>query len=613
MPGVILTLAGIRVAAARPMHDSSPPGVAQEEARRSVKDALREAEGALAGDRLYDALKKCQEALDLDPKSAEAYYVLGSIQQQLGKPDEARKSWQHAVEISPAHIDAHIALGKLDLETNDLTGAAKEFGTALKSGDSHGQARYGLGLTLMDQSKYSAALPLLLAAVQADPSDRERIFTLTADQFQLKQTAPARQNVSRLEKLSAHDAGTLFQLGRLLLKQQMPREAEGDFERAAVLVEGGAPTPPELRLPDLYLQIAQLRFNRSDYLGAIEYLNKVQPGSVDRELEAARLDLLGAAFLAIGKTHEARVQQAQAVQLNPDDAPSASHLIWTELLGGDLASAAAALESARSKWPDNPQVAEMAAIVARENLPERKRVPFAQAWHLKGEGMVCCPCKTPCPCRSNAPPTYGHCESTGGFHITQGHYGDVPLDDVIFVVASGSMDTQSIPAVFYVHSSATPEQMIALEHIFQEFIPLKQFQGLDMRRVPVSFERAPNGKVFVVEVPGAVEMKIERQLNAGGEPLLRTAALDYFSNTLEYARNLIYKLTDAQAGMKWDYSGRQANYRTIDLDSRDYQDSTMLIQFEDGSGYFTAKQLDLIRSLKLPTLSTYPRPSSRSQ
>ena len=132
-----------------------------------------------------------------------------------------------------------------------------------------------------------------------------------------------------------------------------------------------------------------------------------------------------------------------------------------------------------------------------------------------------------------------------------------------------------------------------------------------MRRVPVSFERAQEGKVFLVQVPGVLQMKIERQLNGSGEPLLRTAALDYFSNTLEYARNLIYKLTDAQAGMKLDYSGRQANYRTIDLDSRDYQDATMLIQFEDGSGYFTAKQLELIKAQKLPMLPNYP--GGRSQ
>ena len=220
--------------------------------------------------------------------------------------------------------------------------------------------------------------------------------------------------------------------------------------------------------------------------------------------------------------------------------------------------------------------------------------------------MVCCPCNTPCPCRSNALPTHGHCESSGGFRIAKGHYGDVPLDGMTFAVVSGSMDTQSVPAVFYIDSSATTEQVIALEHIFQEFTPLRPFLSLDTRLVKVSFERSR--EVYDVEVPGVIQMRIERQLDSNGQPLLRTAALDYFSNPLEYAHNLIYKVTDPQAGLKWDYSGRQANYRTIDLDSRDYQEAAMLIQFEDGSGYFTDKQLELIHNLKLPVLSGYPRP-----
>jgi len=365
-----------------------------------------------------------------------------------------------------------------------------------------------------------------------------------------------------------------------------------------------------LTLSDLYLQIAQLRFNRSDYPGAIQYLNKVQPLSVDPDLEAARLDLLGMAFLALGKVQEARVQQMRAVQLAPCTRDFVSHLAWTQLLAGDLQAAAAGAETARNKWPQDPDVILIAGIVQRESLPERKRIPFSSPWHLQGEGMVCCPCNTPCPCRSNAPPTHGHCESSGGFHIAKGNYGDIPLDGMTFVVASSAMDTQSVPAVFYVDSSATTEQVIALEHVFQQFIPLHQFMPLDTRLVKVTFERSR--EVYGVEVPGVIQMRIERQLDSNGQPLLRTAALDYFSNTLEYARSLVYKVTDAQAGLKWDYSGRQANYRTIDLDSRAYQDSAMLIQFEDGSGYFTDKQLELIRSLNLPMLASYPRSPTKT-
>ena len=604
-----MAVADARGATARtlPGDRSSPAAVAQKEDRSSANAALAQAETALAGNHLDEALAKCQEALQKDPKSARAYSILGIIRSRLGKPDEAREAWLKAIQISPASVDTHLALGKLYLDTNHLSDATTEFQTALKLGDSHGRARYGLALALIGESKYQTALPHLLAAVEADPNDAERLFTLTATQFQLKQTDQARRNLNQLEKLAAGDPWALSRIGKMLLNHKMPREAEADFERSAeLLAQGNNPALPDLRLSDLYLQIAQLRFNRSDYVGAIQYLNKVQPSGVEPDLEAARLDLLGVAFLALGKAQEARVQQIRAVQLAPCSRDFVSHLAWTELLAGDLQAAAAAAETARSKWPQDPDVIQIAGIVQRESLPERKRVPFSANWHLKGEGMVCCPCNTPCPCRSNAPPTHGHCESAGGFHITKGNYGDIPLDGMTFVGISAAMDTQSVPTVFYIDSSATTEQVIALEHVFQQFIPLHQFLSLDTRLVKVTFERSRG--VYDVEVPGVIQMKIERQLNSSGDPLLRTAALDYFSNILEYARNLVYKVSDAQAGLKWDYSGRQANYRTIDLDSRDYQDAAMLIQFEDGSGYFTDKQRELIRSLKLPMLSSYPRP-----
>jgi hypothetical protein len=58
--------------------------------------------------------------------------------------------------------------------------------------------------------------------------------------------------------------------------------------------------------------------------------------------------------------------------------------------------------------------------------------------------------------------------------------------------------------------------------------------------------------------------------------------------------------------LRWDYSGRQANYRIIDVDARDYREGRMLSQFRDGAGFFNKKQLELIKSLKLPTLPSYP-------
>ena len=95
LPALLIAIAGIRGAAARglPGRSSSAAGVAQMENRSSANPALSQAENALAGNRLDEALAKCRDALAQDPKSARAYYILRHHPFALGKPDEERGAW----------------------------------------------------------------------------------------------------------------------------------------------------------------------------------------------------------------------------------------------------------------------------------------------------------------------------------------------------------------------------------------------------------------------------------------------------------------------------------------------------------------------------------------
>jgi len=55
-------------------------------------------------------------------------------------------------------------------------------------------------------------------------------------------------------------------------------------------------------------------------------------------------------------------------------------------------------------------------------------------WRLTGEWIKNCNCAFGCPCDFNARPTYGTCKGLVGMHVQQGHFGDVPLDGVKFMV-----------------------------------------------------------------------------------------------------------------------------------------------------------------------------------
>jgi Tfp pilus assembly protein PilF len=624
---------------------ASQGSTASEKGQAASNEALDEAQRAIEENRLDEALRKCQEVLEVDPKSARAYYLVGIIQAQRGATEEAKqaflnsaridpsrigthiylgklyvssKEWsaakeefQAALKIDPSHIGTHIYLGQLYLSSKEWNAAKEEFEAALKLGDKSGAAEYGLALSELVQSNNAAGLPHLLAAVEADPKDPERLFTLIGAELHLKQRDNARNHLTQLQNLYPDDAFLAFRVGKLLKDQNMPLEAQAQFEQAIALLEQpvSSPAPADVSLPDVYLELARLRLDRHDYRRTLEYLDRIESSRLEPQVQAELLYLRGATYLSVGEAQEAGEKFHQAAEVNPDAPDYYFRWAWAELLAGNIDAASCATELARHKWGQLPNLLLMGAILEGERRPERARIPFKADWHLKGEGLVCCPCTTPCPCRSNAPPTEGHCENTGVVRIREGRYANISLDGLTFAAVHASMGEASAPTSVYVNSSATDEQLIALERIFQTFNPLRPFLFPSVQRTPITVNHSPEEKTYDVQIPQVLQIKIQRRWDSRGHPLLQTAAIDYFSNTLEYARNLTYKLWDPDGALRWDYSKRQANYRTIDLDSRAYWEGKMLIQYVDGSGFFNQEQLDLIKSQNLPTLREYPRPT----
>jgi Tfp pilus assembly protein PilF len=571
-----------------------------------AESGVAEAEKDFNAGRLDEALAKCRAALKSDPGFARAYRLAGLIALQRNELDTAKEALLQSVRLDPSSAEVHVDLGKLYIATKQWRASESEFEAAAKLGDASGASEFGSGLALAGESRLREAIPHLTAAVRADPRDPEKLFTLVATEFQAQQMTNAERHLAQMEKLAPDDPWLWYRLGNLLKEYRQLDAAEAKLGRAIELIASNKNGPPEHRLSasGLRLELAWLRFERHDYVGARQALEGFEANSSPVGARVRALEIEGGISLATGEVAQAQRELGLAAELEPSQPDHYFHWAWALLMAGDIESAMRVALAAKSRWPEAPEAALLVAVIERERMPERARVPFSADWHLKGEGAVCCPCRVPCPCRSNGAPTHAHCESTGVYRITQGHYGNISLEGFAFSEVGAEMGEQGLPQSLYVDSSASVQQLIALERIFQSFQPLRPFVFLDVKRVPLAFVR-PDAKTYEVSVPGLFTVKIRRELDENRKPLLQTAALDHFSNQIEYARNLVYKVWGPEGGLRWDYSGRQANYRTIDLDARDYRDRTMLSQFADGFGSFNKKQLELIKSLRLPTLSSY--------
>jgi hypothetical protein len=238
--------------------------------------------------------------------------------------------------------------------------------------------------------------------------------------------------------------------------------------------------------------------------------------------------------------------------------------------------------------------------------------PGAAGWSVKGDGVVCCPCKVPCPCRTNAKPSYSHCEATLFLRIKQGHYGHVNLDDMNLVISEGMCAVNYNQAdALYFSSSDSPERRAAVTTLMSRFgsahsaPPHVEVVSLNAQVV--------EDHLFKVAIPGILEMVVDRNWGLSAAPFPMVAAPDIFSNQLQYAQNIRYRLHDPEAGLDFDYSRRQANYRVADVSDEQYRTKSMLIQYSDFSGWYSAGQMALIKAqhLQIPDLDALRERASR--
>ena len=90
-------------------------------------------------------------------------------------------------------------------------------------------------------------------------------------------------------------------------------------------------------------------------------------------------------------------------------------------------------------------------------------------WKLDGTYMEACTCETPCPCTMLNDPTEGTCTALVAWHIDQGHFNGVSLDDLNVVVAlhtPGNMADGNWKAAVYLDDQASAKQQEALGTIF---------------------------------------------------------------------------------------------------------------------------------------------------
>jgi hypothetical protein len=178
---------------------------------------------------------------------------------------------------------------------------------------------------------------------------------------------------------------------------------------------------------------------------------------------------------------------------------------------------------------------------------------MATEWHLSGDYFENCNCSVVCPClvstkpQLTSKPTEGVCDVAMVFHIDSGNYGDVRLDGLNVALAvhtPGPMADGNWTAAAYVDERANDQQTEALGAIFTGAAggPMAAF--------------AP----FIATNLGAKKVPIKYNVDDGEVG----AATGHPGNpdNLAFAVGM-QGSTFTDHGMRWDNSGRNGHYASI--------------------------------------------------
>jgi hypothetical protein len=197
-------------------------------------------------------------------------------------------------------------------------------------------------------------------------------------------------------------------------------------------------------------------------------------------------------------------------------------------------------------------------------------------WAFTADYVETCNCNYGCPCNFSGFPTNNKCEALVGYHIRQGHYGNVSLDnlDCVYAVAwPNPIHEGNGTATLFITEKASPEQRDVLVEILTGRAggegPFAIFGGTitawnEPHFVPIEFAFAGNDSR--IAVPGYLDVALEGFTNP--------VTGDSNNLKIELENGFIWKVANAAktkvmkifgGGLKFDHSGQNAFHTVVEF------------------------------------------------
>lgn len=158
----------------------------------------------------YDkAAVEIKNALQIDPRHAEAFYLLGEVELKRGDFSRAFSAYARAVELDPGHLEAQIAVARFYLLWGDVAKATETADLVLAKRAGDLDARVIKAMIQSHQGNVQAALNEAADVLAVEPGHTQAAEFISAIRIGLKQTDKAIEVLERAVAANAKKNLTL--------------------------------------------------------------------------------------------------------------------------------------------------------------------------------------------------------------------------------------------------------------------------------------------------------------------------------------------------------------------------------------------------------------------
>lgn len=315
------------------------------------------------------AVKSLERACRLAPEHPEAWLLLARAHRVAGNLDQAAAAAEQSTTLGPEISASHLIQAEIALQSGKPQIAHDHAQTALHLQPESQQAAMVLSRALQALNRPGEAL----AVIDKSFPVSEHTIPLTIERIQLLRKSQGAQaalaTASELAQLNPDDAIVLAILAEIQADAGQEDTAIRTAQKAILLGEG----LPSSQQSNLHLLLGQLLRRTGQLDQAVHHLDEVIRLAPDK-IEA---------FLELGRTHQDRRQQAQALQMyrraatiNPQDPRPYLQAGLALKDGKDYIEAESMLRRAADLEPNDPTIRRQLAAVIAINLVHNPHRPI---------------------------------------------------------------------------------------------------------------------------------------------------------------------------------------------------------------------------------------------